>query len=214
MQTLVKTLLLIGLIVSAEISTQATILISAGADQLKDNVGAPMSVNGLVVLVASTQDAVFGSPTDTAFATGDDLEVARWNLSGTGTPGQLSDTANLTLSGFWTATDPLKLYWFPTLTTGALSPGPNTSYGEYRDPTAAGPAGSGRDGSDPWFTPADSGTVGLIFLTTDAGGAVNAPALGNASFTTVPEPSAYATVVGFVCLLGALISRRSSKSST
>lgn len=151
-----------------------------------------MTTNGLVILVASTTNNTFEGPSIDFFATGDDIEVARWDLSLNGLDGVLFDSrSGVVLSGNWTATDPLALYWFPTLTTNAASPGANTEYGTYFDLT-------GIDGSDPWVTPSDGGSVDLRFFTADAtilnSGGSNPASAGNALFNTpaVPEPNSLA----------------------
>jgi len=175
--------ILLGLIWLLQLAARASITIQLGADTLKDVAGNPMPTSGLVVLVASTLDSQFGSPTATSFVSGDDIEVARFDLSSTEIPGLVEDLAILTLSGDWGAGDPLAIFWYPTLTIDAVSPGASTPYGFYRDPTPSGEQGTGLDGSDPWFTPADGATLwNLLFLTSDAGGASTPPGAGNASF--------------------------------
>jgi len=175
--------ILLGLIWLLQLAARASITIQLGADTLKDVAGNPMPTSGLVVLVASTLDSQFGSPTATSFVSGDDIEVARFDLSSTEIPGLVEDLAILTLSGDWGAGDPLAIFWYPTLTIDAVSPGAGTPYGFYRDPTPSGEQGTGLDGSDPWFTPADGATLwNLLFLTSDAGGASTPPGAGNASF--------------------------------
>ena len=204
-----KKIFVVALIVLFQTQGHCTITIQVDAANLKDANGTLMPTTGLVILAASTTDLVFGSPTVTAFFSGDDIELKRWDFStGTGTPGQFSDfTGSLTFTGSWNANDPLQLYWFPTLTVSASTPGSGTPYGLYRDPT-------GVDGSAVWTTPAD-GTLSynIKFFTQDFNPtAFNISSTGNASLTVVPEPSAYATVFGIVCLIGAVASRRLSKS--
>ena len=82
------------------------------ASDLRDATGQMMPVNGLVILVASTNDAAFGAPTSTAFTTGDDIVLAKWDLNGFGEPGLLLDAANgLQLTGGWNAGDPPSPYF-------------------------------------------------------------------------------------------------------
>ena len=105
-----------------------------------------------------------------AFVTNDDIIVARFDLSSTATPGQINTIiSGIALSGNWNASDALAIYWYPTLGTNATVPGAGTSYGFYRDPVANGGTGTGTDGSDAWFTPADGNLINIYFFTGDAG---------------------------------------------
>jgi hypothetical protein len=142
--------------------TSQALTIQVDADLLKDANGAAMSTNGLVVLVASTTDSTFSGPTSGAFATGDDIVVAKFNLASSGAPGVLIDVApSLSFSGNWNPGDPLAIYWFPTLTTNSTAPTAGTPYGTY---TTTSPL----DGSDPWVTPQSSANIDLRFITTDS----------------------------------------------
>ena len=162
-------------------NVRAFVSINLGAESLKTADGTAMPATGLVILVASTTDSTFTPPTADAFVSGDDIVVARFDLSSGDYDGQINATAvGLSLSGNWNAGDPLAVYWFPTLTTNSAAPGPGTSYGFYRDPAADGARFTGRDGSDPWFTPSDGDDRTLLFFTADAGGS-NPASAGNAS---------------------------------
>jgi hypothetical protein len=203
-----KKLLFVGLISLSHATAHCQfVAFNVEAEVLKTSGGSPMPASGLAVLVASTVDATFGGPTPASFASGvDDMEVARWDLTLNG-PGVLQVTSGpLSRSAPWDAGDPVQLYWFPTLTIGSSVPGAGTSYGQYRDGV-----GGVEPGGEVWTTPADTITRTLKFFTTDAtflvaGG--NSPAsAGNASFTTVPEPSEYAMFFGMFCFAGALIRR-------
>jgi hypothetical protein len=152
----------------------ATVTLNLSAAYLNEASGTPMPTNGLVLLVASTSDSTFGTPTFASFVSGDDTIVAKWDLSTWSTPGLLLEsTGPVALGSGWNAGDPLQLYWFPTLTLASASPGVGASYGKYRTNSTV-------DGGDPWTTPADGATIALKFLTADAGGS-NPNAAGNAS---------------------------------
>jgi len=183
----------LGALVVAQ--THGSVTIDFGAAVLQTTGPAPMPVGGLVILAASTENSLFNAPLDTAFVSGDDIEIKRWALT---TEGQLlTTTGPLTLSGNWTAADPLQFYWYPTLTLGAERPGAGTSYGTYRTDLVLNGSTTG------WFTPSDGSLIALNFLTASAGGSL-ADAMGLATQTTVPEPAAFATVSGLLCLLGAI----------
>lgn len=86
------------------------------------------------------------------------------------------------------------MYWFPTLTVSATTPGALTPYGMYTTNVVV-------DGSALWETPSDGASLhDLRFFTSDAtilnGGGSNPAAAGNASLMTpAPEPSALMFVV-------------------
>jgi hypothetical protein len=153
----------------------ASVTLNVSAANLNDAGGTPMPTNGLVLLVASTNDATFGAPTFDSFVSGDDYIIASWNLATWSTPGLLlGSTGPVILGGGWNAGDPLLLRWFPTLTLAATAPGVGASYGQYRTDSTV-------DGGDPWITPAEGATISLKFLTTDIGGSQNPPSAGNAN---------------------------------
>ena len=169
-----------------------------------------MPTSGLAILVASTLDSSFGGPSSTTYATGDDIVVGAWDLTGGfNTAGVLTKGVSTTPTGNWNAGDFLQLYWFPTLTlaqyNASTPPGNNTPYGQYRDPATVTALESGK-GGDLWITPGASGTFNLKFFTSDASTLVplnsglSPASAGLANFTTVPEPSAYAAIFGGLCL--------------
>jgi len=185
-------------------TASATVTFNVDASLLKNQSGVLIPEGtGLLILAASTTDGTFADPTDTGFFSGDDIELARWSMTtGFGAGIFNETTGGLTLSGSWNVGDPLQLYWFPSLTTGASQPSSGSRYGTYRHPT-------GLDGSDPWVTPSDFGgpTVTLNLLTPDNGGNGSNPN-GNAIFTVVPEPAEYAALAGVACLAWGLLARK------
>ena len=162
----------------------ATVTLITTASNLKTATNSPMPVTGLVLLVASTTDNVFAPPSPNTFVTGDDIIVGRWDLSALDEPGLLLDLTTIALSGDWNAGDPLKLYWFPTLTLATLIPGAEgVPYGAYR-------ADLTPDDGDPWITPADGATIDLVFLTADSPVGGSTPsAAGDASLIVKKAPA-------------------------
>lgn len=179
--TIKSVLILLGVIGVVQFVAHAdSVTFNMQAATLRTAAGQPMPVTGLVVLVANTNGSQFGNPTASTFVSGDNIELARWDLSAFGTEGILFDAANnLGLFGGWNSGDALAIYWYPTLTTSATSPGTGTSYGFYRD-------ASGLDGGAAWVTPS-SGTVTLKFLTQSVGGS-NPDSAGLASLVVGNHP--------------------------
>lgn len=159
--------------------------ISIDANLLKDANGNAMPTTGLVILVASTSDSTFNAPTPLNFVSGDDVIIAKWDLSsasggGFDTPGVLSAFINTTVPV--SASNPLQLYWYPTLNINSTAPGQDAPYGTYTDAT-------GIDGSAKWFGSSPSDTITLRFLTSDANTTFdntgsNPPSTGNAANVT------------------------------
>jgi hypothetical protein len=167
---------------------RATITLNISAAVLQTTTsGQPMSVNGQVLLVASTTDLAFGDPTPGAFVSGDDVVLQRWNLDSSLGDGAFQKTLNFALTDFanLTPNDPLRLYWFPTLDSSS-APQAGTPYGYRND-------GAQLDGGAAWQVPADGALAALNFLTTTAGGS-NPDSAGVANSTIVPEPSNLITV--------------------
>ncbi len=142
----------------------ASVSFNISAERLQDPGGFDMAESGVLVLVADTSGGGFEGASDSAFVTGDDYMIGKWDIvtGGGNTPGTFQGTSGaVSFSGDWGEGDPLAIYWFPTLSGSDAVPGAAVPYGMFDNGTL--------DGTDPWTTPAD-GTSGhsLIFLTTDA----------------------------------------------
>ena len=187
---------------------QAEITFNIDALDLKTSGGASlMPVSGLVLLVASTTDATFGtltagsSLTVGSFLSGDDLILYRGDLSGTATPGYFQAGVAFSLgANNLTVNDPVQLYWFPTLTVSTTSLSEGDTYGAYTHAT-------GLDGSAAWLVPNDppGGLFDLKFFTqTSLAAGSNPDALGYANFSVAPIPEASnvitAVLAGGLCL--------------
>jgi hypothetical protein len=209
-----KKIITVGLVTLFQaVAYSQFVTVNLDAELLKTSGGSAMPQSGLVILVTSIGDAIFGGPSDTSFVTGNDAIVKAWDLTVGGGGGGFGNgifagttglKALADISG-WAPGDPLEMYWFPTLTLSSPTPGAGTSYGQYRDAT-------GVDGSAIWNTPSGSSTIALKFFTSDAtflkpGPGSNPVSAGNAGLTTVPEPSEYAMVFAMFCFAGALIKR-------
>jgi hypothetical protein len=172
--------------------------INLDAESLKDALGQPMNVGGLVVLTAAPSGTFFG-PTPTSFTGGDEMFLMKWDLSSFNIPGVFSDTVELVLSGNWNEGDPLRLYWYPELVLGSEAPGAGTAYGTYHDPV-------GLNGSSSWLTPSEAEVLPLKFFTSDAKvlltttPGANPPSAGFADQTVIPEPGS-----ALMCILGGFV---------
>jgi hypothetical protein len=187
------------------------VTITLDCEVLKDASGSAMPISGIVVLTAATE-GIFSGPTPTSFVSGTEILLQKWDLSAFATPGVFSDiTDDLAFGGTWGTGDPLRMYWFPTLTLLSASPGAGTSYGTYVDPLGL------LDGSAAWVTPAESDTIGLKFYTSDASflsaGGANSADVGLASLTVAPIPEPGTAAVGVMALLAAMgITRRRQRT--
>lgn len=165
--------------------TAGAVTITVDLERLQDASGVSMPVTGLVVLTAGGSGSFFG-PTPDSFAGGDEFVLIKWDLSAFLLPGVIQDTlSSAELGGAWEVGDPLRVYWYPSLTLASPTPGAGTAYGTYRDSV-------GLDGSDPWTTPANGDSIALKFFTSDASflsmGGSNLSEAGRASLRVVPEP--------------------------
>lgn len=194
-------------------ATASAVTITIDAELLKDANGTAMPTSGLVILTAGTQGE-FNGPRDGQFAYGNEFIVTKWDLSSFITAGVISDIAvslpfTADASGQWGEGDPLRLYWYPTLTLSSTEPVENTSFGTYRDPATV--AANTLDGSGLWITPGESDTISLKFFSSDASllniGGSNSAATGNANLLVpaspgnIPEPGSTLLLSGVAALL-------------
>jgi hypothetical protein len=164
-----------------------------------------MPTSGLVLLAVSTDNNSWAAPTPTSFFNDDDMEVARWDLStnvyGAGTLGPAPASFSYTTA--IDANDPMRLYWYPSLSISSTAPGSGTAYGAFRTDSIIDFSDSG------WVLPVnEAATLGLNFLTVSLGGS-NPESAGWADYLVpIPEPSTYASVFGALSLVGAVAFRR------
>ncbi len=207
-----KKLLISTTLLAAIHSPAHALTITLDCEILKDEFGTAMPISGIVVLTAATEGSFFG-PTPTSFVSGTELLLQKWDLSSFATAGVFSDiTADLPFSGAWDTGDPLRMYWYPTLTLSSTAPGEGTSYGAYSDPLGL------LDGSAPWVTPAEADTISLKFFTSDASflsvGGSNAAEAGLAGFTVAAVPEPGTAAVGLMALFAAMgIKRRRARAT-
>jgi hypothetical protein len=156
------------------------------ANVLRDSVGNPLPVSGLVILVASTTDSTFSTPTTNGFVSGDDVVLGKWNLSANN-PGEFSISTGVILTnGFpnWNVNDPVALYWFPTLTTNSTVPVTNgTPYGFFNDPLALS--------YEPFLTPADGSSYFLTFDDTTYPSSQSYASFAVGNHTPVANPDSF-----------------------
>ncbi len=202
-------------------ATHATVTLQLAGGYLKDQstTNVPYG-SGTLLLVASTGDTSFTAPSTASTLTvgsaispgSDDVVLFKSTISGDGNQNgvqnagevrQLSGALTLgtAASGTVAAGDPIIMYWFPTVSSTATSLASGTDYGVYRSTVANGSTDA--DTSSAWYIPANgSSAYNLLFLTSDAGSAINTStsgiAFGQAVDTVVPEPS---TTVGSLLFL-------------
>src|ERR1043166_5357450 len=130
---LIKSIALVSSLVLVPGITRADITYTIDAADLRTAGGSSlMSTNGLMLFVVSTTDSSFAAPTASSFVSGDDTILLRTNLDSGFGDGFFEKTLTFTLSGQISPSDPVQLYWYPTLTLADASPGGGTTYGQYR----------------------------------------------------------------------------------
>ena len=197
------------------------------AHLLRSDATTPMPTTGLVLLVASTTNATFGTniTAGTSLATGsfldgasgDDQILARFDLSLFSTPGVLLVNPSASTDTFTNLSsgDRLALYWFPTLTLSSTAvPNTQTSYGTYQTGNTLP-----LDGSAAWTMPAGTtNNYKLYFLTTDANTSYTAAGTHTVAessatlLTVVPEPSTLALGALGIVGLGYVLRRRGARA--
>ncbi|MGC3990637.1 MAG: hypothetical protein QM796_13340 [Chthoniobacteraceae bacterium] len=202
-------------------ATRADVTIELAGGYLKNSSGSLITNgSGLLLLVASTSDSTFTTPTTSSSLTvgsaissgSDDIILYKsaisgdGNNSGTDDAGEFRMLIDLTLSSTVTEGASLILYWFPTLTTSSTSIALGTTYGSYRSSIALDESGTtDGDGSQPWYLPADgTSAYELLFLTSDAGSAINTGITGAATnLIAAPEPTSTGLILAMAALLAA-----------
>ncbi len=163
----------------------ASITLNLSGAVLSNSTGTALPNGGLVLLVASTTNSTFATPSSTSstlvgsMIADDDLIIgfATIDSAAASVAGGFTKAFNITFTGNLNAGDPLQLYWFPTLTSTSTTIGAGVSYGTYRTDAIA-------TGSDiGWVVPADGTTNALSILTVAVGGTV-ANTAGQATLTT------------------------------
>lgn len=145
----------------------SAVTITINAEVLKDETGTTALTSGLVVLTTAT-NLVFTGPSANSFGSSGEEVVAMWEIDsisggfGAGTFSVFLDIGLAAVPG-WDTGDPLRMYWYPSL-TAADTPQNGDFYGMYD----GGPGGAGADGSAAWTTLSDSDTLDLRFFTAAA----------------------------------------------
>lgn len=181
--------LIVLLALSPCLSKAATVTVSVAF--LNDASGTPISTDFMWFVSADVGNDGFDAPTGTDFIGGSDDDVI---LIGptlqAGVNGQIQSANNpITDDGGLVGT-PLRLVWFPTLTTSSASPGGEIAYGTYGE--GVGVEVNGTMGFE--YPGLGSHTLGAL-RDTLTGAASNADF--TASSTIVPEPSG-----ALLCLFG------------
>lgn len=211
-------------------SVRATVLVELAGGYLKDENGSLITANtGTLMLVASTSDSLFSSISAVSDLTvgstlnggTDDIVLYKSTISGDGyidgiaSAGEFRQAITLTLSMEIPEGSVLQLYWFPSLDVASTSAAAGNYYGTYRSTVPDGVTDA--DGGEAWYLPADgSSGYELLFLTSDAGSAINVGGSGAefgaaTNIVAVPEPAAFCLLaVGFI----ALVWRRSRRSAS
>ena len=172
------------------------ILSNASGDPLQD---------GSLLLIVGSSDNTFAMPTPSSFTGGSLTDTILWqggfDSSTTGVPGLMTFTHLQPINDSVTAGTKLEVFWFPTLSADAASPGASgVPFGHFGFSFVSGSS---------WSLPAAGNSITLSFLTESAGGDFfDSDGRANFTVSAVPEPSAYAGLAGLSILGLALWSRR------
>lgn len=170
-------------------SSQAqTITMDFTVGILADSLGTPIADGKLIQIIASP-DATFTAPTTTNFLGGDDILLwsGAFDSSTSGVTGAM--IINLSDVSASNAGYHLAVRWFPSLSSGAATPG-NTNYGQY-----------GYLDDSSWIAPAAGSSLSYFFKTISYESGPNANSTGYATnITAVPEPSSYAIIMALFSL--------------
>ncbi|MDI1250700.1 MAG: PEP-CTERM sorting domain-containing protein [Lacunisphaera sp.] len=202
-----KKLLAITLLSGLATLAQATVTLDFNVGFLTNADGTTLIANGkLIQIVAAPTTGDFMAPTPTTFTSGS--EILLWSGAFNSATASLGAGAmTIAPSAFAIATLPagyaLKLQWFPTLDSTALTPGNSTPYGLYIgqfSPDATTITNIGTDIA--WNSPADTNTVSynLFTISTGLGGIANSVGVANLTTAAIPEPSTYAAIFGALAL--------------
>jgi hypothetical protein len=196
-QQLPRIILLAGLLLSAGALVRAqSTTVQYGAGRLYNGSATLIPDGALVLLLADTQQIGFATLSPGNLNIGDYLNgglqvLARATVNsafnGTATAVGTTGAISLGAGAFpqLSTGDALAIVWFPALTGSSFSFVSAASYGLISDPL--------------WLVPAAGSTVTFNFFTVSRGGTY-ADALAQATFTAIPEPSAYAVAAGFAVL--------------
>ena len=192
-------------------SSRAAVSIDISVGKLYDASGNYAPKGALLILAADTGRDGFDLPTPGSFL-GNDAELARWDVDFEITdpepsPGTSTTSVSISLAAVpnLDVGDPLKIYWYPTLTTAATAPGAGTQYGAYR--TDVDPDGSTAV-KIAYILPEERQSPWNLDMLTFAGGGTLSEETGKASLSVVPEPSTYAMAAGIGCLAFGMAVRR------
>jgi hypothetical protein len=159
------------------------------------------STNGsLLLLIAAGNDGTFSNVLNSGqYVAGNDVIIAAGGFNNSGGTDEVNKTfSSITYSS---TGDQIALRWFPQITYGQYNnstvPAAGQNFGTYSPPINTTP-----DGGDFWRVPS-SGQINLFFFTNDSDGmGSQSPSQGYASFSVVPEPSAF-VLIGVLGVLGA-----------
>lgn len=166
----------------------AAISVDFTAQGLKNLQGSPMARDGLVLVLASTQDESFGDLARSwqqFTAEADDRILLRFSTT---SPGEALASLNEFALGTRdiTAGAALLLVWYPGLDPSAAAPGVGQSFGTFRTEAVA-------DGSTiGWRVPDGGGVADSLTVSRDL----------VANLVTVPEPGVVALTISAGVLLG------------
>ena len=211
-------ILLVGLIASV---SDASVTINYDFGELRGVDGQPVPDGSAALLVVDTAgsgflgdyttgDADFGVFNSVTLSQGEQFGPSNEFviiLSGSITSGDIFGGVSFDLESGVASGDEIGLYWLPSTSSGTTVSGDIASYGFYRSDTVNTASGS----TIAFSVPSDGATesLGSLDQSLESGSFTT-----EEDFTAIPEPSAYATILGLLGLGYAVFCRRRRSSST
>lgn len=160
------------------------------------NTESPLA-DGSLVIAVTTSNSSFSGPVDGSFVSGGDTVIGSWTVdSGVDGPGTFDVTfENISYGAGIDYGQKIALYWFSSISSIESLPNQGDAYGFYSDSS--------------WLIPADGSLLVTYTISTIANGGSlsDSSTVANMVVSAVPEPAAYAGLVG-VAALGVVAWRR------
>ena len=197
-----KKIFIFSLMVGLATFTRASVTIDFQVGILTGANGTTPIADGMLIqVIAAPTTGALVAPTPTTFTSGSEIVLfsGAFDHTTTGIVGAMdiapAPISISTLPQGWA----FMVQWFPTLASGASTPGNSTPYGQYMGQFSPDATTMTNLGSDlAWTSPADGSlvTFNLLTISSGLGGIANTAGAATLTTTAVPEPATYAAIFG------------------